>query len=147
MSAVQVLKGDAPAQARSLMLPISLRPSLRNLTNLATEVRTIIEISILTLFHSSANCSARESSSPHITSENTLPGGRGDAVRDHEDEKDPRRQQELIQEGLKELQMLKRQATVSQFFQIDRLVVEGGKSGKQKGKKGDLARQNETGWN
>lgn len=30
-----------------------------------------------------------------------------DAFREHKDEKDPRRQQELIQEGLKELQMLK----------------------------------------
>lgn len=59
--------------------------------------------------------------------------------------------------------LLQRQATVSQFFQIDRLVVEGGKSvcitlsrstsrimlirlqGKQKGNKGDLTRESETG--
>ena len=32
-----------------------------------------------------------------------------------------------MQKGLHELQMLKRQTVVSQFFQLDRLVVEGGK--------------------
>ncbi|OBT67783.1 hypothetical protein VE03_03459 [Pseudogymnoascus sp. 23342-1-I1] len=113
MSAVQVLKGDAPTQARSLF-----RQLLRQGEQFAAYN-----------FREYATRRTR------------------DAFREHKDEKDPRRQQELIQEGLKELQMLKRQATVSQFFQIDRLVVEGGKSGKQKGNKGDLARQNETGWN
>jgi len=33
-----------------------------------------------------------------------------------------------MQKGLKELQMMKRQTVVSQFFQMDRLVVEGGKT-------------------
>lgn len=97
-----------------------------------------------------------------------------DAFREHRNEQDPRRVQELIQKGLKELQMLKvgahksprvllevhtpwlreesrnwiwqlsregyfersvadpslmqRQTVVSQFYQLDRLVVEGGKS-------------------
>lgn len=40
-------------------------------------------------------------------------------------EKDPRKVQELVQKGLKELQCLKRQTVISQFYQADRLVVEG----------------------
>ncbi|KAI5259543.1 hypothetical protein E4T42_00207 [Aureobasidium subglaciale] len=39
-----------------------------------------------------------------------------------------------------------RQTVVSQFFQLDRLVVEGGKTGKQTGNKGDIVRQTEHGW-
>lgn len=39
-----------------------------------------------------------------------------------------------------------RQTVVSQFFQLDRLVVEGGKSGKQTGKQGDIVRQTEHGY-
>lgn len=34
---------------------------------------------------------------------------------------------------------------VSQFFQLDRLVVEGGKTGKQKGNAGDIVRQKDQG--
>ncbi|KAL9102675.1 MAG: hypothetical protein Q9163_002197 [Psora crenata] len=52
-----------------------------------------------------------------------------------------REQQELIQRGLKELQMMKRQTVISQFFQLDRLVVEGQKTGKQTGKEGGIVRQ------
>ncbi|KAI9812699.1 MAG: LYR motif-containing protein 4 [Thelocarpon impressellum] len=51
-----------------------------------------------------------------------------DAFREHAAESDARRVQELMQKGLGELQMLKRQTVVSQFFQLDRLVVEGGAS-------------------
>ncbi|KAI1766011.1 hypothetical protein GGR53DRAFT_237187 [Hypoxylon sp. FL1150] len=51
-----------------------------------------------------------------------------DAFREHKGEQDPREIQSLIQKGLKELQMMKRQTVVSQFYQIDRLVVEGGMS-------------------
>ncbi|RMZ24854.1 hypothetical protein D0859_11096 [Hortaea werneckii] len=87
-----------------------------------------------------------------------------DAFREHKGESDARRIQELMQYGLKELQVLKdgsieelgfrmhanalpqRQTVVSQFFQLDRLVVEGGKSGKQTGKQGDIVRQTEHGW-
>ncbi|RMY17781.1 hypothetical protein D0867_05795 [Hortaea werneckii] len=68
-----------------------------------------------------------------------------DAFREHKGESDARRIQELMQYGLKELQVLKRQTVVSQFFQLDRLVVEGGKSGKQTGKQGDIVRQTEHG--
>lgn len=39
-----------------------------------------------------------------------------------------------------------RQTVVSQFFQLDRLVVEGGKSGKQTGNQGDIVRQTEHGY-
>lgn len=38
-----------------------------------------------------------------------------------------------------------RQTVVSQFFQLDRLVVEGGKTGKQKGNDGGIVRQKEQG--
>lgn len=35
---------------------------------------------------------------------------------------------------------------VSQFFQLDRLVVEGGKTGKQTGNRGGIVRQTEHGY-
>lgn len=69
-----------------------------------------------------------------------------DSFREHREEKDERRIQELIQKGLKELQVLKRQTVVSQFFQLDRLVVEGQKTGKQTGEDGGIVRQKDTGW-
>ncbi|KUI61270.1 hypothetical protein VP1G_08449 [Cytospora mali] len=51
-----------------------------------------------------------------------------DAFRENKSIQDPRQIQELVQKGLKELQMMKRQTVVSQFYQLDRLVVEGGLS-------------------
>ncbi|KAI9670752.1 MAG: hypothetical protein M1817_003862 [Caeruleum heppii] len=80
-----------------------------------------------------------------------------DAFREHAHESDARRVQELMQRGIKELQMLKvdeadsettpqRQTVVSQFFQLDRLVVEGGRSGKETGSKGTIVRQKDQGW-
>ncbi|KAL3426099.1 complex 1 protein [Phlyctema vagabunda] len=69
-----------------------------------------------------------------------------DSFREHKDVQDERQVQELMQKGLKELQILKRQTVVSQFFQMDRLVVEGGKTGKQSGKRNDIVRQKDTGW-
>ncbi|KAI0805068.1 hypothetical protein GGR55DRAFT_656925 [Xylaria sp. FL0064] len=69
-----------------------------------------------------------------------------DAFRESKDVEDPRQIQDLIQKGLKELQIMKRQTIVSQFYQIDRLVVEGGMSGKQKGNFGGRMRQKDTGW-
>ncbi|KAJ4345180.1 hypothetical protein N0V95_005857 [Ascochyta clinopodiicola] len=68
-----------------------------------------------------------------------------DAFREHQKEGDERRAQELMQKGLKELQMLKRQTVISQFYQIDRLVVEGGKEGKQTGNRNDIVRQKDQG--
>ncbi|KAL6363107.1 hypothetical protein LRP88_02511 [Fusarium phalaenopsidis] len=87
-----------------------------------------------------------------------------DAFREHKDEQDPRKVQELVQHGLKELQGMKvrihnlcqvegweltaeqRQTVISQFYQLDRLVVEGGISGKQTGKHGGIVRQKEQGY-
>ncbi|KIW04026.1 uncharacterized protein PV09_04849 [Verruconis gallopava] len=68
-----------------------------------------------------------------------------DAFREHQKETDERIRQDLIQKGLKELQVMKRQTVISQFYQLDRLVVEGGKSGKQKGSSGEIVRQKDTG--
>ncbi|MCJ1448050.1 MAG: hypothetical protein MMC23_008563 [Stictis urceolatum] len=62
-----------------------------------------------------------------------------DAFREYTKEKDERRVQELISKGLKDLQVMKRQTVVSQFFQLDKLVVEGGKTGKQRGNEGGIA--------
>lgn len=39
-----------------------------------------------------------------------------------------------------------RQSVISQFYQMDRLVVEGGSSGKQTGGRNDIIRQKEPGW-
>jgi hypothetical protein len=41
--------------------------------------------------------------------------------------------------------LLQRQTVISQFYQLDRLVVEGGKQGKQTGNKGDIIRQKDQG--
>lgn len=38
-----------------------------------------------------------------------------------------------------------RQTVISQFYQIDRLVVEGGKEGKQTGDRNDIVRQKDQG--
>ncbi|KAI1362419.1 hypothetical protein F5Y08DRAFT_312057 [Xylaria arbuscula] len=69
-----------------------------------------------------------------------------DAFRENKGVEDPRQIQDLIQKGLKELQAMQRQTVVSKFYQIDRLVVEGGKSGKQKGNSGGRIREKDTGW-
>ncbi|KAK8929233.1 LYR motif-containing protein 4 [Metarhizium anisopliae] len=77
---------------------------------------------------------------------------------------DPRKVQELVQKGLKELQVMKRQTVIGQFYQLDRLVVEGGISvrhhldaaiqstmkidtwqGKDTAKDGEVVRQKEQG--
>lgn len=55
-------------------------------------------------------------------------------------------------EGRKRIDLLtsivceQRQTVVSQFFQLDRLVVEGGKTGKQTGNRGGIVRQTEHGY-
>jgi hypothetical protein len=43
------------------------------------------------------------------------------------------------------LTAIQRQSVISQFYQLDRLVVEGGKQGKQTGDRGDIVRQKEPG--
>ncbi|RGP64394.1 putative isd11 iron-sulfur desulfurase-interacting [Fusarium longipes] len=69
-----------------------------------------------------------------------------DAFREHQGEQDSRKVQELVQHGIKELQSLKRQTVISQFYQLDRLVVEGGISGKQTGNNQEIVRQKEQGY-
>ncbi|KAL2161217.1 hypothetical protein VTH06DRAFT_8437 [Thermothelomyces fergusii] len=68
-----------------------------------------------------------------------------DAFRENKNVEDPRRIQELVQKGLEQLQMLKRQTTISQFYRLDRLVVEGGISGKDRPGHGETVRQKDTG--
>ncbi|KAF1947300.1 hypothetical protein EJ02DRAFT_449883 [Clathrospora elynae] len=69
-----------------------------------------------------------------------------DAFRNSKAITEERAVQELMQKGIRELQMLKRQTVISQFYQIDRLVVEGGKEGKQKGGGNDIMRVKDQGW-
>ncbi|KJZ75850.1 hypothetical protein HIM_04674 [Hirsutella minnesotensis 3608] len=69
-----------------------------------------------------------------------------DAFREHEAVQDQRQIQELIQSGLKELQVMKRQTVIGQFYQLDRLVVEGGISGRDSRENGEVVRQKEYGW-
>ncbi|RYC55278.1 hypothetical protein CHU98_g10929 [Xylaria longipes] len=141
MSVVSALKGDLPQQARSLY-----RQLLRTGDNFQSYN-----------FREYAKRRTR------------------DAFRESKDVEDPRKIQHLIQKGLKDLQIMKvrtdslgpafaagfpyrqeglalltgslqRQTIVSRFYEIDRLVVEGGMSGKQKGRSGDRSRQKDTGW-
>ncbi|KAF2861510.1 iron-sulfur cluster biosynthesis protein Isd11, partial [Piedraia hortae CBS 480.64] len=51
---------------------------------------------------------------------------------------------ETMAKGEKDLQMMRRQTIISQFYQLDRLVVEGGKTGKQT-HGGDIVRQKDQG--
>jgi signal-transduction protein with cAMP-binding, CBS, and nucleotidyltransferase domain len=69
-----------------------------------------------------------------------------DAFREHQNETEERRIQELIQDGLQNLRMLKRQTVISQFYQLDKLVVEGQKTGEQTGQEGGIVRQKDTGY-
>jgi len=57
---------------------------------------------------------------------------------------DPKRIEEFLAKAEKELLGMKRQTMVSRFFQMDRLVVEGGKEGKEMG--GGRKRVKDTGW-
>ncbi|KAI9163933.1 LYR motif-containing protein 4 [Paramyrothecium foliicola] len=76
-----------------------------------------------------------------------------DAFRENKTVEDPRKVQELVQKGLKELQVMKmltlaqRQTVIGQFYQLDRLVIEGGRSGKDHGGDGSTVRQKEPGEN
>ncbi|KAF3162088.1 LYR motif-containing protein 4 [Orbilia oligospora] len=69
-----------------------------------------------------------------------------DAFREHRHETDERRVQELVQRGLKDLNLLRRQTMISSFYQLDKLVVEGGAEGKEKGNRGGILRQKELGY-
>ena len=47
-----------------------------------------------------------------------------DAFREHKNETDHHRIQELVSRGITELQMMKRQTVIGQMYYIDKLVVE-----------------------
>ncbi|CAH0038901.1 unnamed protein product [Clonostachys solani] len=68
-----------------------------------------------------------------------------DAFREHVAVNDPRKIQELVQQGLKDLQVMKRQTVIGQFYQLDRLVVEGGISGKNNSDDSAVVRQKQQG--
>ncbi|CAI7630378.1 unnamed protein product [Penicillium viridicatum] len=82
-----------------------------------------------------------------------------DSFREHQNTTEERRVQELIQEGLQSLRLMKRQTIISQFYQLDKLVVEGQKTdlapgfnltllslkGKETGDHGGIVRQKDTG--
>ncbi|KAK6522085.1 hypothetical protein TWF281_002653 [Arthrobotrys megalospora] len=68
-----------------------------------------------------------------------------DAFREHKNETDERRVQELVQKGLKELSLLKRQSMISTFYQLDKLVVEGPAAGTETGKISEAVRLKELG--
>lgn len=42
--------------------------------------------------------------------------------------------------------LMQRQTVISQFYQLDRLVVEGGKTGRQTGDDGGIVRQKDQGY-
>ncbi|PNY30082.1 Uncharacterized protein TCAP_00012 [Tolypocladium capitatum] len=69
-----------------------------------------------------------------------------DAFRENKSVQDPRKVQELVQKGLEELQVLKRQTVIGQFYQMDRLVVEGGISSRESGKAGQVVGQKQHGY-
>ncbi|TLS23626.1 uncharacterized protein PpBr36_05662 [Pyricularia pennisetigena] len=64
-----------------------------------------------------------------------------DAFRDSKDVKDAGRIEELYQQGLKDLQIMKRQTVLGQFYQHDRLVIENGISGKETGDGNKIVRE------
>ncbi|KAI1403100.1 hypothetical protein F4819DRAFT_484889 [Hypoxylon fuscum] len=136
MSIVSALKGDLPQQARSLVR--QLFPQLPFYDLLAAPDAEICAL-YRQLLRSSEQFQAynfREYAKRRTR----------DAFRENVSVQDPREIQSLIQKGLKELQMMKRQTVISQFYQADRLVVEGGMSGKQTGESGGISRQKDTGW-
>ncbi|KAI1973828.1 hypothetical protein LOZ52_001833 [Ophidiomyces ophidiicola] len=85
-----------------------------------------------------------------------------DAFRQHRHETEERKIQELLQKGIHDLRMMKvsqnsrivsaqthcskvlRQTIISQFYQLDRLVVEGQESGKETGSEGGIVRQKDS---
>jgi LYR motif-containing protein 4 len=85
-----------------------------------------------------------------------------DAFREHKNETDPQRLQDLVNRAINDLQMMKRQTAISKMYNMDKLVVEvtkprrsmqrltlskGGKVGKQIGSSGDRMRlKDPQGW-
>ena len=86
-----------------------------------------------------------------------------DAFRQHKTETDPQRIHDLVNKGIKDLQMMRRQTVISKMYNMDKVVVEvqikkrytiqwltvseGGKVGKHIGLAGDRMRiKDPQGW-
>lgn len=145
MSVVQGIKGDTAQQAKSLV-GLFFRPQP---VSLVTAGRmSYLSRTSLTLQQYRQLLRQGEQFAAYNFREYAKRRTR-DAFREHRGVQDPREVQELMQKGLKELQsmkvrrsadtgqaaqirlltpLLQRQTVVSQFFQLDRLVVEGGNS-------------------
>ncbi|RKF59093.1 LYR motif-containing protein 4 [Golovinomyces cichoracearum] len=52
-----------------------------------------------------------------------------DSFRENQNIQDSTKIEQLLEKGRKELQIIKRQAVISQFFQMEQLVVEGNQNG------------------
>ncbi|KAF6835495.1 complex 1 protein [Colletotrichum musicola] len=132
-TAIQALKGDAPQQVRSL------QPRKGEKIFWDSDVLTV------PLFKQYRQLLRQGDQFAAYNFREYAKRRTRDAFRENRNVEDPRRVQELIQKGLNDLQILKRQTVVSQFFQFDRLVVEGGAAGKQKGDEGGIVRQKDQG--
>ncbi|KAI1245705.1 hypothetical protein MGN70_012597 [Eutypa lata] len=135
MSIVSALKGDLPQQSRSLSYMRNSRLGKQKYCALYSYL-FIIYRQLLRTGEKFQSYNYREYAKRRTR----------DAFRENMQVEDPRQIQDLIQKGLKELQTMKRQTVISEFYQLDRLVVEGGMSGKEKGQSGGMARQKDTGW-
>ncbi|KAL2280308.1 hypothetical protein FJTKL_12578 [Diaporthe vaccinii] len=150
MSLSSALKGDSPQQVRSLVSPS--RSRLQHRSRVAAGARHASPLSHQKnsdIDHFSCQYRQLLRQSEQFASYNFREYAKRrtrDAFRENKAVEDQRKIQELVQKGLKELQMMKRQTVVGHFFELDRLVVEGGISGKQKGNKGGIVRQKDQGW-
>ncbi|KND89149.1 LYR motif-containing protein 4 [Tolypocladium ophioglossoides CBS 100239] len=177
MSAVGTLKGDMPQQVRSLARASPRAPTTspclacrreQDVSRLAGAMRRrersrrLREASVKWILADGHATQYRQllRQSEQFTAYNFREYAKRrtrDAFREHKGVQDPREIQELVQKGLKELQVLK-------FYQMDRLVVEGGISvrggtsvdtrlsdtltrpkGRESGKAGQVVRQKEHG--
>ncbi|KAI4209466.1 MAG: hypothetical protein LQ351_007597 [Letrouitia transgressa] len=126
MSLTSPIKGDSAYQVRSLVCsppPSSPSPSLPSPSSIHQQNQQTDQEK--KKFRSLLRQSA------HFASYNFREYARRrtrDAFREHAAEDDERAVQELVQRGLRELAVMKRQTVVSQFYQLDRLVVEGGRA-------------------
>ncbi|KAI1031029.1 hypothetical protein LB504_000263 [Fusarium proliferatum] len=140
MSVVGTLKGDMPQQVRSLV-------SLIAATEICRDRRAVLISTIADGNFNQYRQLLRQGSQFAAYNFREYAKRRTrDAFREHQGEQDSRKVQELVQHGIKELQSLKRQTVISQFYQLDRLVVEGGISGKQTGNNQEILRQKEQGY-
>ncbi|KAI0008654.1 hypothetical protein F4779DRAFT_618420 [Xylariaceae sp. FL0662B] len=157
MSVVSALKGDLPQQARSLVSQPFLEFPALECAAAPSQARSSYRQLLRQGEHFPAY-NFREYAKRRTR----------DAFRENAHVEDPRQIQDLLQKGLKELQVMKvrfpippsamlrdsivdgfflqRQTVIGKFYELDRLVVEGNMSGKDSGKSGGTVRQKDTGW-